>query len=73
MVAALDEDELLSRCRAEDQEGYAGLFDRYKKRALRLAYAITGDHTLSDDAIEEAFIQAFRALRNISPGAAFGP
>lgn len=69
----IDEAELLERCRAGDQQGFAELFRLYQTRALRLAYAITGDSVLADDATQEAFIQAFRALRNIRPGAPFGP
>lgn len=69
----VDEGELLERCRAGDQHGFAELFNRYRVRAFRLAYAIAGDPVLADDATQEAFIQAFRALHNIRPGAAFAP
>lgn len=69
----VDEEELLGRCRAGDQQGFTELFNRYKVRALRLAYAVTGDPALAEDATQEAFIQAFRAIGNIRPGAPFGP
>ncbi|MCL8208175.1 MAG: sigma-70 family RNA polymerase sigma factor [Actinomycetia bacterium] len=73
MVGRLDDEELLRRCRAGDQDGYAELFRRYRDRAYRLAYVITGDPGLSEDVTQEAFIQAFRRLENVRPGSPFGP
>lgn len=73
VVGRLDDEELLRRCRAGDEQGYAELFHRYKDRAYRLAYVITGDTALSDDVTQEAFIQAFRRLGNVRPGAPFAP
>lgn len=67
------EAELVARCQAGDHAAFSELFARYKDRAFRLAYAILGDPALADDATQEAFIQAFRALRNVRPGAPFGP
>lgn len=69
----MDERELLRRCRAGEPEAYHILFERYHRPAWRLAYAITGDPALADDATQEAFIQAFRSIRNIRDGSPFGP
>lgn len=69
----MDEKEIVSRCQAGDEQAFSELFHLYKVRAIRLAYAITGDRTLADDATQEAFIQAFRAIRNLRPGTPFAP
>lgn len=69
----MTEEEIVSRCQTGDEQAFAELFHRYKVKAMRLAYAILGDTTLADDATQEAFIQAFRAIRNLRPGTPFAP
>lgn len=69
----MDETEAVARCLLGDQQGFTELFERYRLRAWRVAYAMTGDRALADDATQEAFVQAFRAIRNLRPDAPFGP
>jgi RNA polymerase sigma-70 factor (ECF subfamily) len=64
---------LIERCRQGDREAWTELIFRYQTQAVQLAYAVTGDRSLADDVAQEAFIQALRAIRNVRPGAAFGP
>lgn len=70
---AMDEAELIRRCRAGEEPADAELFHRYTTRAVRLAYATIGDPLLAGEAAQDAFIQAFRAWGNLRPGAPFGP
>jgi RNA polymerase sigma factor (sigma-70 family) len=41
--------------------------------AFRTAYLITGDASEAEDAAQEAFVKAYRALRRFRPGAPFRP
>lgn len=41
--------------------------------AFRTAYTITGDAAEAEDAAQEAFIKAYRALNRFRPGAPFRP
>ena len=51
-----------SLAREGSKEAAGALFDRYWVIAWRIAYAVTADHGLADDAGQEAFVKAFRAL-----------
>ncbi|WP_207955688.1 RNA polymerase sigma factor [Rubrobacter marinus] len=41
--------------------------------AFRAAYLILGDSAEAEDASQEAFVKAYRALARFEPGASFGP
>jgi len=41
---------------------YADLYRLHEARALRTAFALLGDHAAAEDAMQEAFVQAFRTL-----------
>lgn len=69
----MTDEELVTLCQAGDEQGFTELFSRYHLPAWRVAYALTGDRSLADDVTQEAFIQAFRAIRNVRPGARFSP
>ena len=45
----------------------------HQQLALRTAYVITGDSAEGQDAAQEAFIKAYRALGRFRPGASFRP
>jgi DNA-directed RNA polymerase specialized sigma24 family protein len=48
--------------REGSKEAAGALFDRYWVLAWRTAYAVTADHGPADDAGQEAFVKASRAL-----------
>src|SRR5215470_17786056 len=41
---------------------YADLYRLHEARALRTAFALLGDRAAAEDAVQEAFVQAFRTL-----------
>jgi RNA polymerase sigma factor (sigma-70 family) len=45
----------------------------YQAVAFRTAYLITGDASEAEDATQEAFVKAYRALGRFRPGAPFRP
>lgn len=69
----MDEPTLVARCQKGDEQAFAALFERYHDRAFRMAYAISRNRSLAEDITQEAFVQAFRSIRNIRSGEPFGP
>lgn len=56
---------------ALDQEAFSGLVLRFQDMAHATAYAILGDHSLAEDAAQEAFVTAWLKLRNLREPDAF--
>jgi RNA polymerase sigma-70 factor (ECF subfamily) len=52
-------------------ELYADLYRLHEARALRTATALLGDHASAEDAVQEAFVQAFRTLSRKRPDVGF--
>jgi RNA polymerase sigma factor (sigma-70 family) len=65
------ETELVDAARQGDVDAFTTLVGRYRSRALRLAYGIAGDE--AEDAVQDAFVKAFRALDKFRADAAFRP
>jgi RNA polymerase sigma factor (sigma-70 family) len=66
-----DEAALVLAARAGDLDAFAVLVDRYRRRALRVAYTIAGDD--AEDAVQEAFVKAHRHLGRFDTAAPFAP
>jgi len=49
------------------------LVGRYRKSIYRLARAMTQSHDAADDLSQEAFVQAFRRIRQLKKPESFGP
>lgn len=65
--------ELTQRCLAGSREAAAELFERHWPAAWRAAFAITGSHSLAEDAAQDAFQRAFGALPRFDSQRQFGP
>jgi RNA polymerase sigma-70 factor (ECF subfamily) len=72
-VDATAEWDLILACR----EGVTGAFEplvrRHEGPALGFASALLGDEDEAADALQDAFVQAYRALPRLAPGSPFGP
>jgi RNA polymerase sigma-70 factor (ECF subfamily) len=53
---------VLDRARAGDQEAFTALIRHYDPGLRALAYRLLGDRERMDDALQEAYVKAFRAL-----------
>src|SRR6266508_4546738 len=53
---------LLDRARRGDQEAFAAVIRHYDPGLRTLAYRLLGDRDRMDDALQEAYLKAFRAL-----------
>ena len=58
----LDEAELIARARRGDEEAYAALVTRYSDLAFRTAYLVTGSVADAEEAAQDGFLAAYRAL-----------
>ncbi|HEY6102841.1 MAG TPA: sigma-70 family RNA polymerase sigma factor [bacterium] len=67
----MDEAALLASSRRGDLSAYDRLVAAYQDRVYQTAYRITGHREDAWDAVQEAFLRAFRALRSFRGDAAF--
>jgi RNA polymerase sigma factor RpoE len=67
----LDDAELIERARKADMDAYGQLVLRYQGLAVRTAYVVAGDASEAEDAAQEAFVKAYRALPSFRGDSAF--
>jgi RNA polymerase sigma factor (sigma-70 family) len=67
------EAELVSRARRGDADAYASLVAAHQDIAFRTAYLVTGDAGEAEDAAQEAFVKAYRAIDRFREGSPFRP
>jgi RNA polymerase sigma-70 factor, ECF subfamily len=53
---------VLERARVGDHEAFAAVVRLYDRRLRGIAYRVLGDRDRMDDALQEAYVRAFRAL-----------
>jgi RNA polymerase sigma factor (sigma-70 family) len=63
---------LIARCKAGDRDAHYRLYNLYKRAMFNVSYRITGREEDAEDALQEAFISAFRNLESYRGDAAFG-
>jgi RNA polymerase sigma factor (sigma-70 family) len=69
----VEDTALIERAKKGDAASYGRLVRRYQSVAFRAAYLVTGDAGEAEEAIQEAFVNAYRALGRFRPGAPFKP
>jgi RNA polymerase sigma-70 factor (ECF subfamily) len=67
------ETELVERARRGDVRAYEEIVEAHQGIAFRVAYLVAGDEADAQDAAQEAFVKAFRALGRFRRGAPFRP
>lgn len=65
--------ELFARAQRGSIDAYEEIVQRYQQIAFRTAYAITGSAPEAEDAAQDAFVKAHRALSTFRAGAAPRP
>ena len=63
---------LVLAAQAGDAAAFAGLVRRHQRRAYAVARAVVLSHDDAEDAVQEGFLHAFRALSRFRPEQAFG-
>lgn len=64
--------DLVSRVLAGETDAFGGLVARYRPRLARYAMRMLGDREDAEDALQDAFVRAYRSLRRCDPPR-FGP
>ena len=64
---------LVLAARAGDGSAFATLAARFRATALLIARGAGGDPDLAEDAVQDAFVTAFRALKGLDDPDRFGP
>jgi RNA polymerase sigma-70 factor (ECF subfamily) len=70
--AALAERALVLAAQAGEAQAFAGLVRVHQRRAYAVARAIVLTHEDAEDAVQEGFLHAYRALDRFRPEQAFG-
>jgi RNA polymerase sigma factor (sigma-70 family) len=69
----LEESELVERARRGDERAYQEIVNAYQGIAFRTAYLVARNAADAEDAAQEAFVKAYRALGRFRRGAPFRP
>jgi len=69
---ALPDVELVERARSGDRTAFDELLRRHDVRMRGLAYRLMADRHRMDDALQEAYLKAFKALPRFRAGSDFG-
>ncbi len=65
--------DLAARAREGDRAAYSELVRRYEQLAFRVAWLVCRSSHEAEDAAQDGFIKAYRALRRFREGAEFRP
>jgi RNA polymerase sigma-70 factor (ECF subfamily) len=68
---AADEPELVDRASSGDVDAFYSLISRHDRGLRGLAYRLLGDQDAMDDALQDSYLKAFRALPRFSGDSAF--
>jgi RNA polymerase sigma-70 factor (ECF subfamily) len=71
-ATSLPDVDLVERARAGDRSAFEELVRRHDDRMRGLAYRLLADRHAMDDALQEAYLKAYRALDRFKPGSDFG-
>jgi RNA polymerase sigma-70 factor (ECF subfamily) len=66
------ETELIARARAGDARAFTALVRSHDDAMRGLAYSLLGSRTAMDDALQDAYVKAYRAIGSFRGSAAFG-
>jgi RNA polymerase sigma-70 factor (ECF subfamily) len=64
----MDEDDLIAYAMSGDGEAFSELVQRYQGMAYNVAYRILGNAEDAEDATQDAFLSAYRALKRFRHG-----
>ncbi|MEK6275804.1 MAG: sigma-70 family RNA polymerase sigma factor [Actinomycetota bacterium] len=67
------EQELVERAKRGDEDAYGELVRAHQGIAFRTAYLVAGNAAEAEDAAQEAFVRAYRALGRFRRGSPFRP
>ena len=69
----MTEDDAVLRCQQGDRDAFRHLVEQYKDVLYGTAYMMTGNRSLAEEHVQEAFLNAWRGIRGFKRGRAFKP
>ncbi len=72
LTANIAYDELVERCKQGDSLGYTQLYEKYAKAMFNTSLRIVNNVGDAEDVLQEAFVDAFRHLRDFRYNSTFG-
>ena len=69
----LEDQELVERAKRGDVDAYQELVQRHQDAAFRTAFFVAGHTGDAEDAAQDAFVKAYRALGTFRSGSSFKP
>lgn len=64
----MDDEEAVRRCQLGDREAFRHLVERYKNVLYGTAYLMTGNHSIAEEQVQEAFLSAWRGIKGFRTG-----
>lgn len=61
----MDEIEIIQKVKSGDLQAFELLFERYKTKAIRTVYLMTGDVHTTEDIVQEAFTTCYLSLHTL--------
>ena len=68
----VEEADLVRRARAGDRECFSRLVKNHTTRTYRIAFSLLRNRSDAEDAVQEAFVTAYRSIKNLKKEASFG-
>lgn len=62
---ALQEIEMIKKIQKGDMQAFEQVFERYKSKALKTVYLMTGDKVVSEDVVQEAFVKCYSSIKSL--------
>jgi len=72
LTAAIGYDELVERCKQGDSLGYSQLYNKYAKAMFNTSLRIVNNAGDAEDILQDAFVDAFRHLKDFRYNSTFG-
>ena len=66
-------EDLIARCRLGDRDAHYRIYKLYSRSMYNVSFRITGREEDAEDALQEAFVSAFKNLDRYRGDATFGP
>lgn len=67
----MNEYETIEKIRSGDMAAFEELYNNYEKKALQVAYLITGNQSIAMDVVQEAFVECYLSINKLRETAYF--
>lgn len=73
MAVYFDDRELIARLKSSDEAAFRKVFDRYHRKIYQFAHSFLKDHDLSEEVVQEAFLNLWLYRTQLSSEASISP